>query len=311
MKIIVLCGGTGTEREVSLNSGAAVQKGLAEAGYDAPLEDVTSIRSFIEKWPSLGADGAFIALHGGWGEDGRIQAAFDACGIPYTGSGARACMLAMDKRIAIDVLTANGVPTPPGIAVTHDRSHTLDLRRAVGAWGKIVIKPASGGSTVGVTITGDPKEARDGLIAVWDIDTRAVVEKYIPGRELTVAVIGGPRACFAMPAIEIRPRSGFYDYGSKYTKGMTEYLCPAPLKPKTAANLAKYACAAHMALGCRAYSRVDFRVTDDGEIFALEANTAPGMTETSLVPKACAAYGWNFPQLLDRIVRDSFAARSA
>ncbi len=306
MKIIVLCGGTSTEREVSLNSGAAVQKGLTEAGYDAQLEDVASIGAFIEKWPSLGADGVFIALHGGWGEDGRIQAAFDAHGILYTGSGAQSCMLAMDKELTIDVLTAYGVPTPPGIAITHDQSHTLDLGEAIEAWNKIVIKPASGGSTVGVTITDDAREARDGLISVWDIDTRAIIEKYIPGRELTVTVFGDGKACFAMPSIEIHPHSGFYDYSSKYTKGMTEYLCPAPLAERTAARLEKYACVAHMALGCRAYSRVDFRVTEDDEIFALEVNTAPGMTATSLVPKAGAAYGWDFPKLLDRIVRDSF-----
>lgn len=305
-KIIVLCGGTSAEREVSLNSGAAVRDGLIEAGFDAVLEDVTSIRAFLEKWPSLGADGVFIALHGGWGEDGRIQAALGARGIPYTGSAARSCMLAMDKESTICAFAAHGIPTPPGVVITYDQNPIPDLREAVGAWGKIVLKPALGGSTVAVTITSTVQDALVGLSAIWDLDTRAIVEKYIPGRELTVVVVGNHKACFAMPPIEIRPLSGFYDYGSKYTKGRTEYLCPAPLKEETTAKLKKYACAAHMALGCSTYSRVDFRATEEDEIFALELNTAPGMTETSLVPKAAAAYGLSFPQLLTRIVRDSF-----
>lgn len=311
MKIIVLCGGAGNEREVSLNSGAAVQKGLTEAGYDAAIEDATSISAFVKKWPSLDADGVFIALHGGWGEDGRLQAALDCCAIPYTGSGADASARAMNKPAAVDELFSHGLPTPAGFVLGYNAEYAPVIRKAIDAWGRIVIKPASGGSTVGVTITDDLTEARGGLIAVWDVDTRAIVERYIPGRELTAAVFGGGRACFAMPAIEIRPRSGFYDYGSKYTKGMTEYLCPAPLDEGASAKLAKYACAAHMALGCRVYSRVDFRVTDDNEIFILELNTAPGMTDTSLVPKAAAACGWSFPQLLDRIVKSSFGPRSS
>ena len=305
-KIIVLCGGASPEREVSLNSGSAVQSGLAEAGYDASLVDITSIRSFIEQWPGLGADGVFIALHGGWGEDGRLQQALEARGIPFTGSRSLACLLSMDKECSLDIFAAHGIPTPPGIVLTYNRDNTPDLRDALEAWGRIVIKPAAGGSTVGVTIADDEEEARAGLDSVWDIDTRAIVERFIPGHELTAAVIGDERTCFSMPLIEIRPNSGFYDYKSKYTKGMTEYLCPAPAGGDAAARLARYACTAHMALGCRAYSRVDFRVTGDGEIFALELNTAPGMTETSLVPKAAAVYGWSFPALLDRIVRDSF-----
>lgn len=305
-KIIVLCGGTSAEREVSLKSGAAVRDGLIEAGFDAATEDVLSIRAFLEKWPSLCADGVFIALHGGWGEDGRLQAALDARGIPYTGSNSRACMLAMDKESTIWLFSAHGIPTPPGFVVTYDQDHATDIREALDECGRIVLKPALGGSTVGVTIANTVEEALDGLNAVWDFDTRAIVEKYIPGHELTTVVFGNDKACFAMPSIEIRPHSGFYDYSSKYTKGMTEYLCPAPLKDEMAAKLAKYACAAHMSLGCRTYSRVDFRATEDGKIFALELNTAPGMTETSLVPKAAAVYGLSFPQLLTRIVRDSF-----
>jgi D-alanine-D-alanine ligase len=307
LKIVVLYGGVSTEREVSLNSGVAVEDGLARAGFETLLEDVTSIPALIERWPSFGADAAFVALHGGWGEDGRLQAALDAHNIPYTGSGPRSCRFAMDKETTRGVMEINGIPTPPGFSVTYDQSH--NLTDAVRNWGRIVVKPASGGSTVGVVISDTPSDARGGLIAVWDTDIKAIVEKYIPGREMTVAVFGNDADAFAMPVIEIRPRSGFYDYGSKYTAGASEYLCPAPGADELAEKIRDYARRAHTALGCRTYSRVDFRVTDDDEVYALEVNTAPGMTATSLVPKAARAYGWEFPELLRRIVEDCLPAR--
>ncbi|MDL2264677.1 D-alanine--D-alanine ligase, partial [Synergistaceae bacterium OttesenSCG-928-I11] len=238
-------------------------------------------------------------------EDGRLQAALDAHGIPYTGSGPRSCRFAMDKETTRGVMEMNDIPTPPGFSVTYDQSH--NLAEAVKNWGKIVVKPASGGSTVGVVIADTPSDARDGLVAAWDIDNKAIVEKYIPGREMTVAVFGNDADAFAMPIIEIRPKSGFYDYGSKYTAGASEYLCPAPIGDELAEKIRGYACRAHTALGCKTYSRVDFRVTDDDEVYALEVNTAPGMTATSLVPKAARAHGWDFPELLRRIVEDCVA----
>ena len=303
MKIAILCGGVSTEREVSLKSGVAVEAGLKEAGFETVLLDVSSISRLLKEWNALGADCAFIALHGGWGEDGRLQSALEECGILYTGSGALSCFYAMDKEITRVIFKESDIPIPPGITVGHPME--FGLEEALERWGRIVIKPASGGSTVGVTITDDRDEARDALISVLDIDTKAIVEKFIPGRELTVAVFSRGRAAFAMPPVEIRPKSGFYDYSSKYTAGATEYVCPAELSEDTSSLLAKYACAAHLSLDCRTYSRVDFRVTDGGEVFALEANTAPGMTATSLVPKAAAAYGWSFPQLLTEIVNSS------
>lgn len=304
MKIVVLYGGDSPEREVSLASGAAVAEGLEAAGYEAVLEDITSISAFLDKWPSLGADGVFIALHGGWGEDGRLQAALKARGIPYTGSGPRSCRFSMDKETSRSVMELNDIPVPPGFTVTYDQSH--NLTEAVKNWGRIVVKPASGGSTVGVVVTDDAAEARDALISVWDIDDKAIVEKYIPGREATVVVFGCDQDVFAMPVIEIRPKSGFYDYASKYTKGASEYLCPAPLDDELAERVKDFACRSYTALGCRTYARVDFRITDEGEVYALEVNTAPGMTATSLVPKAAAAHGWSFSELLRRIVEDAW-----
>jgi D-alanine-D-alanine ligase len=307
LKIAVLCGGVSPEREVSLKSGAAVDTGLKEAGYETVLEDVTSVSGLVKEWPGLGADMAFIALHGGWGEDGRLQSALDANHIPYTGSGAKSCMLCMDKELSRDVMARSGIPVPPGMIVTPDSKY--DFIETLKKWGKIVIKPACNGSTLGVAITDDPNEAQDALNSVWDTDTKAVIEQFIPGRELTVAMFGSGERAFAMPLIEIRPRSGFYDYNSKYTTGATEYICPAPLNDIAAWTVAEYARRSHVLLGCETYSRIDFRLADNGTICALEANTAPGMTSTSLVPKAAQAHGWRFPQLLDKIVRESLDRR--
>ena len=304
MKVAILCGGVSSEREVSLNSGAAAENGLREAGYDTVVVDVTSVSEIIERWPALGADAAFIALHGGWGEDGRLQAALGSRNIAYTGSRALSCMLCMDKETSRGMMEAGRIPVPPGIALRP--SDKYDFRRLIEDWKKIVVKPASNGSTVGVVITSEPREAEAALDMVWDIDTKAIVEKFIPGRELTAAVFGTADNAFAMPIIEIRPKSGFYDYKSKYTKGATEYICPAPLNEVAAWTASEYARRSHVLLGCRTYSRVDLRFSEEeGDFFVLEVNTAPGMTDTSLVPKAARAQGWTFPQLLDRIVKDS------
>jgi D-alanine-D-alanine ligase len=308
LKIAVLCGGVSSEREVSLKSGAAVTTGLREAGYETVLEDVTSVSRFIKNWPNLGADGAFIALHGGWGEDGRLQSALDAANIPYTGSGAKSCMLCMDKEHSRNIMARSGIPVPPGTIVTPDGG--CDFTGILEKWGKIVIKPACNGSTIGVAVTSDPDEARDALNAVWDIDAKAVIEQFIPGRELTVVIFGSGDNAFAMPIIEIRPRSGFYDYASKYTAGATEYICPAALNDVAAWTVSEYARRSHILLECGTYSRVDFRLSDNGAICALEVNTAPGMTSTSLVPKAAKAYGWHFPRLLSEIVRESFNGKN-
>ena len=304
MKVAVLCGGVSPERDVSLNSGAAVEVGLRGAVYETALVDVKSIAELMDGWDALGADVAFIALHGGWGEDGRIQAALASRGVPYTGSRTRSCALCMDKDACRREMESGHIPVPPGIALSP--SDDCDFSRLLEDWKKIVVKPASCGSTVGLAITDDASEALSALNAVWDVDTKAVIEKFIPGRELTVTVFGSGDAAFALPIIEVRPKSGFYDYKSKYTKGATEYICPAELNAVAAWSAAEYARRAHVLMGCRTYSRVDMRFTDEGSgFFVLEVNTAPGMTDTSLVPKSAKAHGWTFSQLLDKIVKDA------
>lgn len=307
MKITVLCGGSSTEREVSLRSGAAVDRCLREAGHTASLLDVRSISEAIESEQICSADIVFLALHGGWGEDGRIQSALDTLHIPYTGSGAAACWAAMDKDISRRCMERSGMTVPNGTSlIPGDR---YDFFSAIKKWGTIVIKPASGGSTVGVTITSDANEAALGLMKVWEIDTKAVVEQYIPGHELTAAVFGTGSSTVCMPLVEIVPNSGFYDYSSKYTSGASKYIVPAEISDDAVSKVQKQAVLAHKAHGCAVYSRVDFRMTDSGEIYALEVNTAPGMTSTSLVPKAAAAYGWDFETLLNEIIDKSLAVR--
>ncbi len=304
MKIIVACGGTSGEREVSLRSGAAVAEALNLAGIEAVCEDVTSIRAFLERWDAFKADGVFIALHGGWGEDGRFQAALEAWGIPYTGSGPMGCLLAMDKGVSRTLFHQAGIPIAPGLTLAKgDRA--FNPGAWLRDWGKVVIKPCCGGSTIGITIAQTPSDIERGLALAWEMDSRVVVEKFIEGTELTVAVCEMDSGLTAWPVIEMRPISGFYDYESKYTRGSTEYICPAPLSAAVTSELQRLAVLAHSTLSCDVYSRVDFRLTPQGEPFILEVNTAPGMTGTSLVPKAALAAGLSFGELLLHLIKIS------
>lgn len=308
MKIVIACGGVSQEREVSLNSGASIAEALKNAGHEVVLVDVTSPRQFVSEWPSYAADGVLIALHGGWGEDGRFQACLEAFGIPYTGSGSEACMLAMDKSIAKLIFAANRVRCAEGVVKHRDSACGNRETTLLGEYGKLVVKPNGGGSSTHITIASNEEELRAGLEKAWEEEDRALVEAYIPGREITVAVMEQENGeTVALPIIEIRPKEGFYNYQNKYTKGCTEYLCPAPLSPKLTEQIQSLAVTAHKSLGCRVYSRVDFRVTPEDEIYILEVNTAPGMTATSLVPKAAAAAGMTFAEFLERMTKISLS----
>lgn len=309
MKIAVLCGGVSPEREVSLNSGAAVAEGLREAGYEAETCDVKSIASFINDWNggAVKADGVFVALHGGWGEDGRIQAVLEAFGIPYTGSGPEACMFSMDKTAAKLAFANAGIPTPAGFIATRRNDGLPAAKEFLKRYGKIIVKPNGGGSTVGVTQLTDIADYPRALELAWKSEPGALVEEFIEGEELTVPVWEKTDgSAEALSPIHIKPKNGFYDYKNKYTHGCTEYICPADMPEPVMEKLAKYGAMAHEALGCRVYSRPDFRVTADGRVYALEVNTAPGMTSTSLVPKAAKAAGMSFGEFLDKIIKLSF-----
>ncbi len=264
-----------------------------------------------------GADVVFVALHGGTGEDGTIQGLLELAGKPYTGSGVLACALAMDKRASKIVLRDAGVATPDWQVVSFEGERDPDARggspwlpndlppgdaeEAVRRLGgpPVVVKPNDQGSTVGLTIVREEAEIAPAVRLAAEYSRHVLVETYIPGREMTVAVLGGE----ALPVVEIAPKSGLYDYESKYTRGMSAYTCPAEIPAALATELAASALTAFAALGCRGYARLDYRVTPDDRAFCLEANTVPGMTAVSLVPMAAAAHGIDFVGLVDRIVK--------
>ncbi len=305
-KVVVLCGGDGAEREVSLNSGAAVLSALRDAGFEAESVDLKS----LEGVPALrGAfDLAFVAMHGDWGEDGRLQVALGEIGMPYTGSGPEACALAMHKGRSLERFAKAGLTIPRGrlLALGEAASYAA----VAGVLGvNLVVKPCAGGSTVGVTLFRGESAGEDAFLEAVACARRygpeVLAEEYIAGRELTAAVLERDGVPVVLPVIEIVPHEGFYDYANKYTAGATEYRVPAPLEPDVLRRVEVAALAAHRALGCRAYSRADFRLSEEGVPYILEVNTAPGMTATSLAPKAGRAAGMSFPELVRAIVEAS------
>ncbi|MBQ3403208.1 MAG: D-alanine--D-alanine ligase [Synergistaceae bacterium] len=296
-KVAVLCGGDSREREVSLRSGRAVTDALCEAGFDAVMVD---LKSLDEAETIREYDGAFIAMHGDWGEGGQLQERLEALGVPYTGSGPEASARAMDKWEARKAFIRGNIPVAEAVLLPCDYDV---LTRELGS--DVVVKPCSGGSTVGVSIirgiTPEKLEEAERL-ARESYDGHVMAEEYIPGRELTCAVWEHDGLTEALPVIEIRPHEGYYDYTNKYTKGATEYIVPADLPETVALMVGEYAVKAHEALGCRAYSRADFRLTPEGRAYILEVNTAPGMTATSLVPKAAGAAGVSMSDFVRHIM---------
>ncbi len=296
-RVAVLCGGDSREREVSLRSGKAVADALNEAGFYADMIDLLRLEEVDRV---KGYDGAFIAMHGDWGEDGRLQARLSEMGIPYTGSGPHACALAMDKWEAQKIFAQAGIPVPKSVFLPKNYD---DVVREIGR--NIVVKPCAGGSTVGVTIIPEltPQNLNDAVsLARESYAGEVIAEEYIPGHEITCAVWENGGVTEALPVIEIKPHEGYYDYANKYTKGATEYICPAEIDDETAKRIGDYAVKAHNALGCRAYSRADFRLSPEGEAYILEVNTAPGMTATSLVPKAAKARGISMAEFVKAIM---------
>jgi D-alanine-D-alanine ligase len=290
-RIAVVMGGTSSEREVSLRSGVAVIGGLNEAGFDAVPVVLDADR--IEGLPA-GTEAVFIALHGGYGENGGVQADLDRLGVPYTGPGAAASRVAIDKIATKRALEKAGVPTPPYEVLPRGaETATLPL--------PVVVKPPRDGSSVGISKVARPDEWAAALEAARAVDPRGevLVEAYIPGREWTVGVVDGQ----ALPVVEIRAPQGWYGFQEKYTQGMTEYVFPesegdVPLVAKCQV----LALVAFEAVGCRGVSRVDFRVTPEGEPYALEINTVPGFTATSLLPKAAARAGLTFSGLCAKLL---------
>ena len=287
--VAVLSGGWSAEREVSLVSGAAVAAALAEAGYRVSAIDVG--RDVAERLAALRPDIVFNALHGRGGEDGCIQGLLELLGIPYTHSGVRASALAMDKPTAKLLFAAAGLRCPAGRLVS-----PAEIAAGHVMTPPYVIKPRDEGSTVGVRIVRDADERPFGN-RPWEFAGDALVEEYIPGRELSVAVMGER----ALGVVEITPKTAFYDYEAKYSPGMSSHAIPAPLPEALTALCLETAQAAHRALGCRGVTRADLRLDDRrgaAGLFLLEVNTQPGLTPTSLVPELAAHAGISFTELV-------------
>lgn len=301
LKIGVISGGISSEREISLITGKNIYQSLLKSGYDAVFIDLKD--DFYSKLREI--DLAFLAVHGRYGEDGTVQGLLELMKIPYTGSGVLASAIAINKIISKKILIYENIPTPEYIELDYIGSEGLN--KMVYVIEKkfdypIVVKPNSEGSTIGVNIVQKKDQLKNAVEEAIKYDYKILVEEYIRGRELTVSIIG--REPVALPIIEIKPKSGFYDYKSKYTKNMTQYIVPAELNKKIADRISEMALRCHKALGCSGISRVDFMLDGNGNAYVFELNTMPGMTATSLVPKAAKVAGIDFALLVE-IILDS------
>jgi D-alanine-D-alanine ligase len=313
-RIGVLMGGQSTEREISLRTGRAVHRALLARGYDAVAIDVGE--SIVQQLRTKKVKLAFLALHGPGGEDGTMQGLLEIMGIPYTGSGVRASAVAMHKITAKELMVCYGIPVAPGTVILAGHK-TRRIGPPVGLRWPVVVKPAAQGSTIGVTIVRKAAEWQAALRRAHAYDREAIVETYIPGREIAVSVLANPESghgggrrtrpvrLVALPAVEIVAPGGFYDYTAKYTKGRTRYLCPAPLSSALSRRLGELAVRTYQAMGCDGAARVDFRVTPQDMPYVLEVNTIPGMTETSLLPMAAARIGLDYESLTERILESA------
>ena len=294
----VFLGGESSEREVSLRTGAAAVQALRRLGYKVREIDIRG--DWLAGIRGAGADVAFIALHGRFGEDGCIQGALELARIPYTGSGVAASALSMSKVLTKRVAAYAGVP------VANDALYEGEMLNGPPPSGigfPLVVKPDREGSTVGVGIVRGPDEWGPAMAEAAKYDSRILVEAYIPGREITVGILNGK----VLPAIEIVPKSGsgFYDYKSKYTAGQTEYVIPVPMDRDILVRAAEFTRRAAAALSLRGAARLDYRVDPAGNLLCLVANTIPGMTETSLLPKAAKFDGMTFDELVEEILDDA------
>jgi D-alanine-D-alanine ligase len=327
MKVAVLFGGTSTERDVSIASGAQVVKALREAGHDvvavdtatgalsaaderrllvsgvapAPPEEAaldvlrTGDVTALTRAPELeGVDVIFLALHGGTGEDGTLQALLDLTGMPYIGSGMLASAMAMDKDISKRLFRDAGVPTPPWLMAPVTVQDVLEMTGF-----PTVVKPSKQGSTVGLTVVKRPEDLNAAIAEAFRFDDEVMIERFIAGRELTVPILADE----ALPVGEIIVQREIFDYESKYQPGMADEVFPADLTGEQTVTIQFLALKAHRALKLSGYSRIDFRLDEEGTFWCLEANTLPGMTAASLFPKGAAAAGISFPRLCDRLCR--------
>lgn len=336
LNVMLVVGGDSAERDVSLESGKSVFEAIKGLGHRVvvadplhpdvpPTEDPAAFfenaritnapprhgaekfkarqgfLTYLKEYELLGCDLVFNCLHGGAGEDGTFQAVLDYLGIRYTGSGALASAIAMNKDLSKRLVARDGVPVAKQLFVEPPYHNITDIESRVMETPSLpaVVKPNQEGSSVGISIVHTREQLAEAIEAAKSFGGGYLIEEFIGGTEVTAAMLDGAE----LPLLEIRPKEGFYDYSNKYTSGACEYLVPAPLDERVADAIARSSRTAYHALGCKGYSRVDFRLTPEGDHYFLEVNTLPGMTSNSLVPKAAKAVGIEFPDLISRILQ--------
>lgn len=308
--VLVLAGGLSHERDVSLRSGRRIATALADHGHQVVESDMDSdLVTLLANNPTAVV---FPLLHGETGEDGAIREVFDLIGVPYVGSRGPACRLAFDKSIATPVMREAGVRAPVQIALPHEIFRELGAAALVQALGTnlgfpLMVKPSRSGSALGCTKVESAQELPGAMVGAYAYGSVAVVEEFIDGTEVAVAVLDTGSGPQALPVVEIRPESGVYDFPSRYTAGATRFLCPAPLADSTARACAELALTVHRELGLRDLSRTDMIIDAAGEPVFLETNVSPGMTETSLVPLAMESAGHRLGEVCALLVRNSYA----
>ena len=299
-KIAVLSGGNSAEREVSLNSGAAVLAGLREGGVNAHIVDPKEVD--VTQLKAMGFDKVFIALHGRGGEDGTLQGLLELIDLPYTGSGVMASAISMDKLRSKLLWQGAGLPVAPWVAVTcgeFELGLSDSVNTRIAALGlPVIVKPSREGSSVGMSKVDKAEDLTSALTLAFQHDEEVLIEKWLSGPEFTVAMLGEE----ILPSIRIQPAGVFYDYEAKYLSDETQYFCPSGLEAEREADLQSLVLKAWDILGCRGWGRIDVMLDADGHFYLLEANTSPGMTSHSLVPMAARQAGMSFSQLVVRIL---------
>lgn len=304
IKVALLSGGSSGEREISLASGEGAKGALEEAGFAVTMLDPANKADLVQLING-NFDVAFLTTHGRKGEDGTIQGFLEMVGLPYIGSGIQASAIAMDKIKSKVFYELADIPTAPAMYL--GRGEAYDPQDIVDTLGShCVVKPATEGSSLGVEIVEGSEALGAAIEQAFTFDSQVLVESYVSGTEITVAVLGNDDLT-ALPVIQIVPKNASYDFESKYAPGGSEHLCPAPLDELITAKVQDYAKLAHKALGCAGVSRTDFIIDSEGEAWVLETNTIPGMTATSLLPDAARAAGISFPELCVKLVEYALA----
>jgi D-alanine-D-alanine ligase len=313
VRVAVLKGGRSLERQVSLRSGARVQDALERLGHDPIPIDVGP--DLVTRLTTHGPDVAFVALHGSDGEDGTVQELLEVVGIPHTGSGISACIRASDKVLAKHAMRDRGIPTPDFYAFNETALGALGAAQALPAIeGRlefpIVVKPARQGSALGIKFARTAADVPTALVAAFSYDRKVLLERYVEGRELAVSILEQDGVPVALPIVEAVPeQEDFYDFEARYEIGRTRFVCPAELDEELAARASEIALETYALLGCSGFGRVDLMLeTATGELYVLEANPIPGLTETSLLPLAAEAAGISFDALVERVLAAAVVA---